>query len=583
MCRIQFLLAVAAVTINVAQSWDLAVTNKDQIEFYTNGTKVAQGYKFGELTALAYDAVHNMLLFVDRQNDNASIFSYHLATKKYQPLVRKRYLYENIQGLAFDPVTSKLFWTDARDRSIYWISLAPGSKNDVYGNLLIKMDDEIPRAIAVDSCRGYIYWSNTNITNPTIERARFDGSERRVMINNTNLLYMPVSIAIDQHSRRMYWADDKEGIHFSIESSDLDGKDVQVELAGQHHQPNSLALSKDTIYWIDWGSKIMWKLPKHGDRETEPKEVAMFDDETPFGIVANYKIEDQTRDVPECDKLAKLMANRTAINDTFTPVPKREGLYCLHGEVLNGKMACKCTVGYFGPRCESSVCQNYCLQGDCSVTSDGQPICRCKDGFSGERCEVNVCENYCLNDATCRLNAETKLPQCSCLGDYEGTRCEVMKIAVTETPVKPEVPCNCTNDSNGTKASAAASSEAQSNDGIISDSCDAWDPVRDPIMMVLGILCGALCVACAVLITKILHLKKRPRIKKRIIVNKNVTPLTARPDQCEITIENCCNMNICETPCFEPRSTIRPTLLDAKPGKEEKRNLIANMEQPDDF
>lgn len=37
------------------------------------------------------------------------------------------------------------------------------------------------------------------------------------------------------------------------------------------------------------------------------------------------------------------------------------------------------------------------------------------------------------------------------------------------------------------------------------------------------------------------------RIKKRIIVNKNVTPLTARPDQCEITIENCCNMNICET------------------------------------
>uniref|UniRef100_A0A2H1W6M5 SFRICE_032404 n=1 Tax=Spodoptera frugiperda TaxID=7108 RepID=A0A2H1W6M5_SPOFR len=38
----------------------------------------------------------------------------------------------------------------------------------------------------------------------------------------------------------------------------------------------------------------------------------------------------------------------------------------------------------------------------------------------------------------------------------------------------------------------------------------------------------------------------------------------------------------CIYPCFEPRSTIRPSLLDSKPGKEEKKNLIANMEYPDD-
>lgn len=34
--------------------------------------------------------------------------------------------------------------------------MKPGSKNNVYGNLLIQMDDEIPRAIAVDSCSGYV-------------------------------------------------------------------------------------------------------------------------------------------------------------------------------------------------------------------------------------------------------------------------------------------------------------------------------------------------------------------------------------------------------------------------------------------
>lgn len=52
---------------------------------------------------------------------------------------------------------------------------------------------------------------------------------------------------------------------------------------------------------------------------------------------------------------------------------------------------------------------------------------------------------------------------------------------------------------------------------------------------------------------KVIKLRKRPRVKKRFIGSKTVTPtpLTNRPspatDQCEINIENCCNMNICET------------------------------------
>lgn len=43
-------------------------------------------------------------------------------------------------------------------------------------------------------------------------------------------------------------------------------------------------------------------------------------------------------------------------------------------------------------------------------------------------------------------------------------------------------------------------------------------------------------------------LRRKPRVKRRFV---GVTPLTSRPqipgNQCEITIENCCNMNICET------------------------------------
>ncbi|XP_041987335.1 protein cueball [Aricia agestis] len=572
MCRMLCLIAFLPVALGLANSWDIAVTTGDQIEFYSNKSKTSfESSKFKELTALAYDAVHNMLLFVDKQNDNASIFSFNLMTKKYQPLVGRR-SNENIQGVAFDPVTNKMFWTDTNERSIYWISLWPRSKDNIYGNLLLKMKDEIPRDIAIDSCRGYIYWTNTNIKKATIERARLDGTERTVIIDSD--IYMPVSITVDQHSRKLYWADDKEGIHFTIETSNLDGSGRKTLLAGTQHQPNSITVSKDSIYWVDWGYKQVWILPKNATPNSEPEEFLSFNEERTFGIVANYNIADQTNGIKECKNLATLSQTKTVINDT-TPILEDLGLFCLHGKKTD-IYTCQCSTGYTGKRCETSVCHNYCLRGECSVLPSGFPTCKCPAGFVGERCEVNPCDNHCVH-GTCSVSGVDAT--CTCEKGYTGVRCE----KVIQAPVEK----NCTTETTSPTTKVVKSNDSTlsqlrvDDDEVYLDGCGGWDPVRDPILMVLGIVCGLLTLACAVLITKILHLRRRPRIKKRIIVNKNVTPLTARPDQCEITIENCCNMNICETPCFEPRNNIRPTLLDAKPGKEEKRNLIANMEGDD--
>ncbi|KOB68821.1 Low-density lipoprotein receptor repeat class B [Operophtera brumata] len=412
---------------------DLAVTTGNHLEIFTNNTKISNvETRYTDLTALAYDAVYNMLLFVDRQNDNASIFSYHLATKKYQPLVRKRSS-EGIHAIAFDPINSLLFWTDTLENSIFWKSLKPGSNDSAYGNLWIKMDDEIPRGIAVDSCRGYVYWTNVNITQPTIERARFDGSERAVIVSTD--IYMPVSLAIDQRTKRLYWADDREGIHFSIESSDLDGKrDYTNKLyQGSGHYPNALTVSNDSLYWVDLGYNTVWKLPKNNYGNTEPTNYITFTNEyhdgknDPFSVVANYLIQDQTEGIPECKGLSGLSQNKSAISDSFS-VPPNVGLFCVHG--VKVKLQCICTPGYIGDRCDISVCQNFCFQGDCSITTNGKPSCRCKEGFSGERCEVNACTGFCLNYGACYLNEEHK-PVCSCPTDFEGMRCEAEKALLT--------------------------------------------------------------------------------------------------------------------------------------------------------
>lgn len=217
----------------------------------------------------------------------------------------------------------------------------------------------------------YIYWTNTNITKATIERAKLDGTEREVIVDSN--LFMPVSIAIDQRTRKLYWADDKEGINFSIESSDLNGKNREVLHSGDQQMPNSLTVSKDKILWVDWGFKKVWALskdnPKLGVQEVLPRKFR-------FGIVANYQIADQTEGIPECQALTNMSLNKSAIRDTFN-IPRDAGLFCLHGDMIDGKLTtCKCNPGYTGERCEVSLCKNYCVQGDCSISPDGEPKCK---------------------------------------------------------------------------------------------------------------------------------------------------------------------------------------------------------------
>lgn len=139
---------------------DLAVTVGEHIEFFhNNGSGVGAASKpFNELSAITYDSVYETLYFCDNKHEDITIFSYKLdPSKDFQPLLERKFS-ENVQGIAFDPMIETLFWTDGKTKSINWMSLMPGSNPDHVSNVLMNFTNgEEPKAITVDSCRGYVF------------------------------------------------------------------------------------------------------------------------------------------------------------------------------------------------------------------------------------------------------------------------------------------------------------------------------------------------------------------------------------------------------------------------------------------
>lgn len=70
------------------------------------------------------------------------------------------------------------------------------------GKVLIKDDDEIPRAIALDPTEGWMYWTDWG-TSPKIERAGMDGSHRQTIVSYD--VKWPNGISLDLVKKRVYW------------------------------------------------------------------------------------------------------------------------------------------------------------------------------------------------------------------------------------------------------------------------------------------------------------------------------------------------------------------------------------------
>nr|XP_021394106.1 nidogen-2 [Lonchura striata domestica] len=148
-----------------------------------------------------------------------------------------------VVGIDYDCRERMIYWTDVAGRSISRAGLERGR---VPAGLIS------PEGLAVDHLRRAMFWTDSGLDR--IERARLDGSERRVLFHSE--LVNPRAIAVDPVRGNLYWTDwNREAP--KIETSTVNGDNRRVLVHSDIGLPNGLTFDpfSKLLCWADAGTK----------------------------------------------------------------------------------------------------------------------------------------------------------------------------------------------------------------------------------------------------------------------------------------------------------------------------------------
>ncbi|XP_053722161.1 low-density lipoprotein receptor-related protein 2 [Synchiropus splendidus] len=200
------------------------------------------------LVALDYDFREKRVFFTQYLGIGRSRIGYITTTSIPSPPVIIAANLDDPEGLAYDWVHKRLYFTDYYSQNVQSIGV-DGMNRSVIAHA------NRPRGIVVDPCYGYLYW--TDWAGPAkIERATLGGNFRTPIIDTR--LTTPNGLSIDFEERMLYWADaslDK------IERATLTGQNREVIVQGVQY-PFAMTVFKQDIFWTDWTEKGVFRAGK---------------------------------------------------------------------------------------------------------------------------------------------------------------------------------------------------------------------------------------------------------------------------------------------------------------------------------
>ncbi|OWK53175.1 Nidogen-2 [Lonchura striata] len=145
------------------------------------------------------------------------------------------------EGLAVDHLRRAMFWTDSGLDRIERARLDGSERRVLFHSELVN-----PRAIAVDPVRGNLYWTDWNREAPKIETSTVNGDNRRVLVHSD--IGLPNGLTFDPFSKLLCWADAGTK-HLECTFPDGSGRRV---IQSNLNYPFSIVSYANHFYHTDW-------------------------------------------------------------------------------------------------------------------------------------------------------------------------------------------------------------------------------------------------------------------------------------------------------------------------------------------
>jgi len=450
------------------------------------------------------------------------------------------------EGVVYSPSSGSIYLTSPSTHSIIRISEG-GEASTVYQN-----SSKVPSGLAIDVCTSTVYWTNTGRRGATIEEWLDTDQptiKPRVLVSSG--LNRPRGISVDLRTRSLYWTD-QERNKFGIWRSGLAGEDPIEVARGKGGEPFGVGVSEDWIYWTDWSRHASWRIHKQ-DKSRQAELVREFKGAKPNGIA--YLPSNPV----SCDTSANPPKSSTEIPESTTTVKEIEfeDTAVVHPAYTNQFSIGQDDSGRKSFNCSSNI---LCVHGEVE-----EEDCLCEEGWTGPYCEVSVCHNYCLAGGECRVVEGH--PLCLCSNNSRGDRCEEGGEQVEGCPATVS--------------------------GLSSST----------LLIVLPVVCSFQLVIITALALAFYRYTKKPRIVRKRFVSVTREPKKSKKreggcsgglpveDGIQLDIENCCNMKMCDTPCFDPPSRVPKDIYSpaksatspGKSGRSDKQSLLDNTYDDDDI
>ncbi|XP_051792178.1 low-density lipoprotein receptor-related protein 2 [Erpetoichthys calabaricus] len=198
--------------------------------------------------ALDFDFDDKKIYFTQSSGVGRSRISYISTTASSSPPITVASDLGDPAGIAYDWIHRRLYVSDYNNQSILSMSLE--GKNRTY---IAHVPS--PRAIIVDPCKGYMYWTDWS-SHAKIERATLGGNFRVPIINSS--LVWPSGLTLDYEDGLLYWADTYLK---TIERSSLTGANRQV-IVGKAFYPFAMTVYQQHIFWTDWDTRSIYRANK---------------------------------------------------------------------------------------------------------------------------------------------------------------------------------------------------------------------------------------------------------------------------------------------------------------------------------